>query len=236
MKKVTVFSISKLAPKFGLPSISGFGLIIFINASSAFADAFPYSGYFTYQTEKPQTALMQAKCAYMFFRQNADGSGVDYILDEVTYASTGEVKYNVFGANWCEHDSKKSTDKCKQEIYDETGSTKSESFDVLKIDNKDSFSNVFFQTSFEQEMYVDSKDKTLPNWKFPTATVVYSQRCIGFSDETMKSHLTTKHSVLSQDILGERIDQAASPEKFPQILDIMQKIGVAAMNATLPGQ
>lgn len=211
-------------------------LLVMLTASTAFSDDFPYTGYFTYQSEKPEIALMQAKCAHMFFKQNADGSGVNYILDDEAYAKTGEVRYNIFAANWCHHDAKLRTNNCNQEIYDESGASKSESFDVLQIGTKDSFSNVFFVTELEQKIFVDAKDKTLPSWKFPTASVVYSQRCIGFNDQTLQSHLTKSHSVLNQQDLATIMNRTVNTDRFSQILDIMQKIGKEAMNATLPGQ
>ena len=179
---------------------------------------------------------MQAKCAHMFYKQNADGSGVDYILDEKNYAATGAVKYLVFAENWCDFNGAANTNTCLQIIYDNSGSTKSESYDVLQSSDTDSFVNVFFLTKFEQQIYVTATDKTIPSWKLPTATPVYSQRCIGFDDQTLLSHLLPTHSELTQKALAKIMNRPIDAVNFTEVLDIMQKIGTKAAQATLPGQ
>jgi hypothetical protein len=200
------------------------------------ADDYPYVGYFTYQSEKPKPNLMQAKCARMFYKQNADGSGINYILDERTYEASGEVKYVVFAENWCAYNAAENTNFCKQKIYDDKGTSDSESYDVLRSEDKDSFSNVFFLTSFELRNYVKDTTKAIPSWQFPTATPIYSERCIGFDDQTLLGHLSPVHSELGLEALEKIMNRAVDEQTFPAILDIMQNIGSKAAQATLPGQ
>ena len=72
--------------------------------------------------------------------------------------------------------------------------------------------------------------------EFPTAQKMYLHRCEGFSDTILKNHLTDNKNDRTPEATADMIWGSPGDADLPQVLDVMQKIGKTAFNATLPGQ
>jgi hypothetical protein len=212
------------------------GVAVLSFTPNANAADYPYRGYFTFQTGLEKPEFMQAKCAYSFYKQNSDGTGTDYILDEKTYASSGKVQYLIYAENSCVFDPINQTDRCDQTVYTNNGSTKSNSRDVLKRLTDESFVNIFFNTELELKFYLQSQTKEIPSWIYPSAQQIFSKRCEGFDDTTLNGHLTSVQNKSTLDELSNILNRPYRKTDTPEILRIMEEISPEAANATLPGQ
>ena len=200
------------------------------------AEDYPYSGYFSIQETDSSPGFKQAKCALEFFKQNSDGTATDYFLDTDRFKKDGTVSYFVVDRTICIYYPPKHSDRCTVTNYDQDGSHQSVQFDLYEGLPTTDTSYVNFADDVELDEFAKSKQKSLPNNKFPTGFRFYLHRCEGFDDSALDSHLTEHVNMLSADETFEIFSKTVGKTEIPLVLDIMQKIGKPAFNATLPGQ
>jgi hypothetical protein len=88
-------------------------------ASPSLAQTYPYTGRFTFlsgsdTSKTPQDAV---KCAFTFFRQNATGTGSEYVLDLEKYLATDEITYVKIDDFQCKFDNTTMTEACSFNSY-----------------------------------------------------------------------------------------------------------------------
>jgi hypothetical protein len=209
---------------------------LFTTVSIAQAEEYPYSGYFTVRSEDTPAAMLQAACALDFFKKEADGTAFNYMLDEELYRKDGTVSYIVSDRTVCAYVSQSGIDSCIAELYHRDGIASRVffiSYDSLPGDNVRA---VLFRVIEDIYAFLRSLDKAIPNSNYPSAKRYNIHRCEGFTDETIASHLTQKRNALSPDETTSYFSKPIDKDAIPMILDVMQKIGKKAFNATLPGQ
>ncbi|MDP8995708.1 MAG: hypothetical protein M3O03_01705 [Pseudomonadota bacterium] len=207
-----------------------------IFSKTTYAEDYPYSGYFSVQMKDSSPGFKQAKCALEFYKQNSDGTATDYFLDTDKFKKNGIVSYFVVDRNTCTYYPSTKSDSCTATSYDHDGTRQGVQFDLYESLPPDDFSYVNFADDTELNRFAHSTQKSLPNDKFPTAIRFYVHRCEGFDDSALYDHLTEHVNTLSEDETYDVFAKPIEKGEIPLVLDIMQKIGKPAFNATMPGQ
>jgi hypothetical protein len=209
---------------------------ILTSVSTAKAEQYPYSGYFTVRSQDTPATMLQAACAIDFFKKELDGTALNYILDEKLYKKDGTVSYIVSDKTTCTYVSLSGIDSCIAELYHRDGIASRVFFISYERLPGDNVQAVLFTVLDDIYAFLRSSDKVVPSSNYPSAKRYNIHRCEGFTDETITRHLTQKRNTLSPDETISYFSKPIDKEAIPMILDVMQKIGKEAFNATLPGQ
>lgn len=212
------------------------GLFIIFLQKAALADAYPYSGYFSVNNVQADPKFMQAKCALAFFKQDADGVGRDYIIDLNEYKKTGHVQYLQVDQTTCVYHASKQSDSCEAEVYDKSGKSHSTNFDYILPITETGGDFYSFTGEKELENFISSPTKEIPDFGYISAQKMHLHRCVGFSDETVLKHVPNRLNDMTVEDTINLININPTEKDIPAILEVMQLIGIAAANATLPGQ
>ena len=217
--------------------IAHFVIFVISLASEAIAEDYPFSGYFSQEPASQKSGFLQAKCARVFFYQDKDGKATGYILDEKLYKDSGKVQFRVAGKTTCFYQSDLNKESCITDHF--FGQNESEHFVFFGYYPRPEIEPIqvfFFENGFEINRYIASPkvDQNIDN--FPNREDVIYHRCEGFDETSLKGHLSDNLNTLSYEI-SEKYHEPSFPEtEISSVLDIMQKIGKTAFNATLPGQ
>jgi hypothetical protein len=211
-------------------------LSVSVAYQSAFADGYPYSGYFAQRTETTPREMLQAACSLMFFKQNLDGTSITYVLNEEEFKKNGTVSYVIINKSNCRYAAKTGIDSCLSENFDQGSSYSGIFFFYYDRLPGDDVTGFMFSNINDTYAFLRSRDKTLPSDDYSSATKYNIHRCEGFSDETMSKHLTQQSNTLPADATDGLYERPIDKQVIPMVLDVMQKIGKKAFNATLPGQ
>jgi hypothetical protein len=204
--------------------------------STAKAEQYPYSGYFTVRSEDTPATMLQAACALDFFKKELDGTALNYMLDEKLYNKNGTVSYIVSDKTTCAYVSLSGIDSCFAELYHRDGIASRVFFISYERLPGDNVHAVLFRVIDDVYAFLRSSDKVIPSSNYPSAKRYNIHRCEGFTDETITRHLTQKRNALSPAETASYISRPINKDTIPMVLDVMQKIGKRAFNATLPGQ
>lgn len=209
---------------------------ILTTVSTVNAEQYPYSGYFTVRSEDTPATMLQAACAIDFFKKELDGTALNYILDEKLYKKDGTVSYIISDKTTCAYVSLSGIDSCFAELYHRDGIASRVFFISYERLPGDNVRAVLFRVLDDIYAFLRSSEKVIPSSNYPSAKRYNIHRCEGFTDETITRHLTQKRNALSRDETVSYFSKPIDKETIPMVLDVMQKIGKEAFNATLPGQ
>lgn len=178
------------------------------------AAEFPYSGYFVAGTPDQDLEDVRLGCAHSFFRQDADGTFVDYHLDLEGYERVGVLRYLQYARGTCTRVDGAPIDSCTMMFSTDRSEIGSVYVDVVESTGPDiirlrSFDNVQQAQSF------------LAGGAAP-AEASFFLRCSGFTDEALADHLTTAESRLDLDALYAVITpnfDAVTRARMQNILD-----------------
>jgi hypothetical protein len=211
-------------------------VMVCVAASSALADDYPYSGYFTGYDVKVAPSLLQGKCALQFYHQKTDGTSINYVLDQKTYNTTGQVQYKIANVVSCKYDSSSKIGECSETFYNSLGSETDIFYEILNATSADAFFIINFNSKQELIDYQRFETEHALSGKLGSGRGVFSQRCVGFNADVLQSHITGEYKDAPPGSIREIWDKIIERKDFSMVLDIMQQIGPTAANATLPGQ
>ena len=213
-----------------------FIFLVFASTSEAISADYPYSGYFSVNTYPNDPRLYQAKCGLAFFQQGKDGIGRDFIIDIAEFKKSGKVSYRQTDKTNCSYNASNQSDKCHSVSFDSTGETSNDYYDYIEPISETGGDFFSFSNENELNRYLNSTTKAFPSIFYFTAQKTHLHRCVGFSDEAISPLISSKKNNLSPAETAEILWKAPEQKDFSLILDVMQSIGGAASNATLPGQ
>lgn len=168
--------------------------------AAAAAEDYPYTGFFAagLPDEKPDDVRLN--CANAFFRQERDGSFVNYHIDAESYDRDGTIRYVRFGDGRCDLSDGGPIEACTM-----TFSTDAAEIGAVYVDVIDSIEpEVVFIRHFDQ--VEEARDYLAGKGETPERS--FFVRCTGFTEDALTPHLTTKVSRLN---LDER-DEVIAPE------------------------
>jgi hypothetical protein len=175
---------------------------------------YPYSGFFALALPDANSADTQLSCANGFFRQDRDGSFVNYHLDAETYDRDGTIRYVQYSRGICRLLDDGQIEWCRMTFSTEPEEIWSVYVDVIRSIGPDAIAVAFFDDVEKARAFLAG---TAP----PTDSSAFV-RCAGFTDQTLGAALTAEESRLSPEdrsaLLSPDLD-AAARARMMTILD-----------------
>jgi hypothetical protein len=190
-------------------------MILGAGATMAAADdSHPYSGYFAagLPDEKPDD--IRLNCAHAFFRQDRDGSFVNYHIDAESYDRDGTIRYVRYGDGNCTLFDGGRIEACKMAFSTDAAEIGSVYVDVIDAIEPEVVYIRYFDQVEQAQTYLAGKG--------PPTDRLFFVRCTGLTDEVLAGRLTTEVSRLSldqrDDVIAPELD-AATRARLKGILD-----------------
>lgn len=175
-------------------------LLLWAAAGPARADDYPFSGFFNVGFEDESFDDTQLSCAHGFFRQDRDGTFVNYHLDAAGYDRDGAIRYVQYGRGTCSLIDDGRIESCKMTFSTEPGEFGAVFVDIVRSIEPDLIT-LAFADDVEQARTILAGDEPMPGNSFFI-------RCPGFTDAALDGYLTTGTSRLES---ADR-DAVLSPE------------------------
>ena len=184
---------------------------------TALAGGYPYSGFFTTSFGDLVEADVQLTCASSVFRQDKDGSFVNYHVDLPRFQTTGEVRYLRYSAGICSLEESSRIESCRM-----TGSTNPDEIgavfiDVIRTMAPDVIETAAFDTADDARAWIAGGQPE------PTGDIRIS-RCPGFDDETLRGVLTEDISQLGPEDLGALLSPTIDADTRATMAAILAKL------------
>jgi hypothetical protein len=183
----------------------------------ASAGDYPYSGFFSAGVTGESPDDVRLMCAHGFFRQDRDGSFVNYHLDVERYDRDGSLRYVRYGDGTCELSDDGKIEACRMAFSTDAADIGSAYVDVVESIETDVVFVRYFDTIEQARSYLAGKE-TPPDRSF-------FARCAGLSDKVVAARLTEEVSRLSIEerdaVIAPELD-AATRARMQAILERLQ--------------
>lgn len=157
-------------------------------SAAAGADSYPYSGYFSSQIVDVSAGDARLACAYSFFRQNADGSFVGYLVDKPAHDADGSVRYLLYGRGQCTIAGGR-VETCTMTASADAEEIGHSYYDVIKSIQPEAIATSSFDSAQDANLYA------LGGIGQPTVELRFS-RCEGFDDARLSGFVSDAMSGL----------------------------------------
>jgi hypothetical protein len=169
-------------------------IILIAAGQSAHADQSPVTGFFRYfSSSDPGDGSEQLACVFGFFKQEADGSGYDYMLDQSKFAATGQISYRIASTFDCNYYAATQSEVCALRSSFPDGENTTSYFRYLNITTDEveviSFGSLLDLMAAARDTPPETPDKMV--------------RCDGWTDEALKSFIdATPVTAADEEILN----------------------------------
>ncbi len=195
------------------------GMLLFSLAAvgPALAADYPYSGFFTNSALDEPAADAQLTCANGFFRQDKDGSFVNYHLDAERYRSDGTVRYVQYGRGFCTLLDGGKIEACRMTFSSEPTEIGAVYIDVIRSIMPEAIEVAFFDKTEDARAWIaGGAPEPGDDFRFV--------RCAGFDDERLGDALTTEESRLSTEDRDNLLNPTMDAESSAAMAAILDKL------------
>lgn len=186
---------------------------------SAVAGDYAFSGYFNIGFDEGDIADTRLACAHGFFRQDRDGSFVNYHLDPASYDRDGAIRYVQYNRGRCGMGGDGRIETCKMTFSTVPGEFGSVYIDVVQSIEPDLITMVL----------VDDLDqaRAVLAGETPPGDRSLFVRCPGFTDAGLAGHLTTETSRLESADRDALLSPALDPETRARLQSILDRLSMS---------